>query len=43
MPFSKGSYDIGIEPRSPSLQADSLLSEPPVKPHFFLNTSITFN
>ena len=24
----------GIEPRSPSLQADSLLSEPPGKPYF---------
>ena len=24
--------DPGIEPRSPALQADSLLSEPPVKP-----------
>ena len=25
--------DPGIEPRSPALQADSLLSEPPGKPH----------
>ena len=24
--------DLGIEPRSPALQADSLLSEPPGKP-----------
>ena len=26
--------DLGIEPGSPSLQADSLPSEPPEKPHF---------
>ena len=25
--------DPGMEPRSPALQADSLLSEPPGKPH----------
>ena len=25
--------DSGVEPRSPTLQADSLLSEPPGKPH----------
>ena len=28
--------DPGIEPRSPILQADSLLSEPPGKPHYNL-------
>ena len=27
--FSRGSPDPGSEPRSPALQADSLLSEPP--------------
>ena len=27
--------DPGIEPTSPALQADSLLSEPPGKPHMF--------
>ena len=36
--------DLGIEPRSPALQADSLLSEPSVKP---LNSkkriTITYN
>ena len=29
IPFSRGSSDPGIEPRSPILQADSLPSEPP--------------
>ena len=28
-PFSRVSFNLGIEPRSPALQADSLLSEPP--------------
>ena len=32
IPFYRGSSDPGIEPRSPELQADSLLSEPPGKP-----------
>ena len=32
MPFSGGSSNLGIEPRSPTLQADSLLSKPPGKP-----------
>ena len=32
MPFSRRSCWPGIEPRSPVLQADSLLSEPPDKP-----------
>ena len=31
IPFSRGSSCPGIEPRSPTLQADSLLSEPPRK------------
>ena len=30
--FSRGSSHLGIEPRSPALQADSLLSESPGKP-----------
>ena len=30
-PFSSGSSNPGIKPRSPALQADSLLSEPPRK------------
>ena len=36
LPFpSPGDHpNSGIEPRSPALQADSLLSEPPVKPPF---------
>ena len=29
MPFSRGSFNPGIEPGSPALQADSLPSEPP--------------
>ena len=33
--FSRRSSNPGIEPRSPTLQADSLLSEPPGKPNFF--------
>ena len=32
IPFSRDLPDLGIEPRSPTLQADSLLSEPPRKP-----------
>ena len=32
VPFSKGSSQTGIKSRSPALQADSLLSEPPGKP-----------
>ena len=32
MPFSRGSSNRGIETRSPTLQADSLPSEPPGKP-----------
>ena len=32
MPSSRGSSNPGIEPRYPTLQADSLLSEPPGKP-----------
>ena len=33
LPFpSPGDLDPGVEPRSPALQADTLLSEPPQKP-----------
>ena len=32
VPFSWGSSQPGIEPRSPAMQADSLLAEPPGKP-----------
>ena len=32
IPFSKGSSQPGIKPRSPALQADSLPGEPPGKP-----------
>ena len=31
--------DPGIEPGSPALQADALLSEPPGKPHFYFQFS----
>ena len=33
IPFSRGSSNLGIEPGSPALQADSLPSEPPEKPY----------
>ena len=32
IPFSRGLSDPGMEPRSPTLQADSSPSEPPGKP-----------
>ena len=32
IPFSSDLPDLGIEPRFPALQADSLLAEPPEKP-----------
>ena len=32
IPFSKGSFDLEIEPGSSEFQADSLPSEPPGKP-----------
>ena len=37
MPFSRGSADSGIEPRSPALLVDSLLSEPPEKPQLIIS------
>ena len=37
MPFSRGSSQPRDQPRSPILQADSLLSEPPGKP---MNTGV---
>ena len=33
--FSRGSSDLGIEPKSPALQVESLPSEPPGKPSPF--------
>jgi len=32
VPFSRGSSNPGVKPRSPALQVDSLPSEPPEKP-----------
>ena len=32
-PFSRGSPNPGIEPKSPTLQADALTSDPPGKPY----------
>ena len=32
IPFSRESFQLGKEPRSPALQADSLPAEPPGKP-----------
>ena len=37
IPFSRGSSRPRIKPRSPALQADSLLSEPPEKPSIHLS------
>ena len=37
-PFSRGSFQPGIEPRSPALQADSLPAEPQGK---FKNTGVS--
>ena len=34
IPFSTISFNPGSEPRSPALQADSLLPEPPGKPTY---------
>ena len=34
--FSRGSPDPGMEPGSPALQADSLLTEPPGKPNVYI-------
>ena len=42
MPSSRGSSQPGIEPRSPTLQADSLPAELPGKPHLKNNTSEFF-
>ena len=46
IPFSRGSPedlpDLGIEPRSPALQVDSLLSEPPVHPYHNLSIKTSF-
>ena len=33
--------DLGIEPRSLALQADSLLTEPPGKPRVFLRSAVS--
>ena len=37
VPFSRDLPNPGIEPRSPTLQADSLLTEPPGKPFHHYN------
>ena len=41
-PISRGSSQPGIEPRSPALQADSSLSEPPGKPHLSICLLLDF-
>ena len=41
MPFSRGSSNPGIKPRSPTIQADSLPSASPVKPNEGLKTNQT--
>ena len=35
-PFSRGRSQLGIEPRSPALQEDSLQAEPQGKPNIFI-------
>ena len=39
-PFSRGSFNPGIEPSSPTLQADSLPAEPQGKPIAYRRISI---
>ena len=44
IPFSRGTYQPGIKPRSPTLQVDSLPAEPPGKKNYtkkILMTQIT--
>ena len=41
MPFSRGSSNPGIEPWFPTIQADSLPSESPVKPNEGIKTNQT--
>ena len=38
-PYPEDLPNPGIEPRSPALQADSLPSEPPGKPHVWYSTN----
>ena len=38
-PFPGDLPDPGIKPRSPTLQADTLRSEPPEKPHIKINST----
>ena len=38
--FSRGLPNPGIEPRSPTLQADTLPAEPPGKPNMALKTPL---
>ena len=40
-PFSRGSSQPGIEPSSPSLQADFLPAEPPEKPINYMRESLS--
>ncbi|KAB0350400.1 hypothetical protein FD754_015257 [Muntiacus muntjak] len=42
-PFSRGSSQPGIKPRSPALQVDSLPSEPPGKPKLLIYATIEIN
>ena len=39
-PISRGSSQPGIEPRSPALQADSSLSEPPGNPNNYYYSNV---
>ena len=42
-PFSRGSPNAGVEPRSPTLQADSLPSEPQRQQHHMLMKKRNFS
>ena len=42
LPSPRNLPDPGIKPRSPALQADSLLSEVPGKPHLFTSSCCFF-
>ena len=40
IPFSRYLHNLGIEPLSAALQADSLLSKPPGKPFFIIQQHV---
>jgi len=42
LPSPEDLPDPGVEPGSPALQVDFLLSQPPGRPHAFINQSLIF-